>query len=61
MNTPTRKWIAAGSLATAGGITLLVIARRVVPRVMGMMMRGMMQSMMQQMTNGKGKFDPEEM
>ena len=61
MDTQTRKWVAAGLLVSAGGITLLVAARRVMPKMMGKMMRGMMQSMMKQMADGEGKFDPQEM
>ena len=61
MDTQTRKWLAAGLLVSAGGITVLVVARRVMPKMMGAMMRGMMQSMMKEMAGGDGKFDPQEM
>jgi hypothetical protein len=43
----TRRWVAAGLLVTAGGITALVAARSVMPRVMRKMMRSMMKEMME--------------
>jgi hypothetical protein len=43
----TRRWLAAGLLVTAGGITVLVVARSVMPRMMRKMMRSMMKEMME--------------
>ena len=53
MDARTRKWVAAGLLATGGGIALLLVASRIVPK----MMRGLMQEMM----SGEGGFNPPEM
>lgn len=61
MDTQTRKWVAAGLLVTAGGVTLLIAARRAMPKMMGRLMRGMMQSMMKEMAGGEGGIDPQEM
>jgi hypothetical protein len=57
MNTQTRKWIAGGLLAAGIGVTLLIVASRIVPK----MMRGMMRAMMKEMMSGESGCDPVEM
>ena len=57
MKTRTRKLIAAGLLATVGGIVLGYAFSRAAPK----MMRRMMHSMMKEMMNGENGFDPPEM
>ena len=42
-------------------VTLLIAARRAMPKMMGRLMRGMMQSMMKEMAGGEGGIDPQEM
>ena len=57
MDTQSRKRIAIGLLAAGGSITLLIVASRIVPK----MMRGMMRSMMKEMMGGEGECNPAEM
>jgi hypothetical protein len=57
MDAQTRKWVAAGLLAAGGGIALVLVARRVLPKMMGRMMRSMMKEMM----SGESGFNPPEM
>ncbi len=57
MDTPMRKRVAIGLLAAGGGITLLYVARCIMPKLM----RGMMRSMMKEMMSGEGGFNPPEM
>lgn len=60
MDKETRQRIAVGLLTAGGGIALLLVARRIMPKMMGRMMREMMQAMMKEMSRGEG-FNPPEM
>ena len=60
MDTPTRRRVGAGLLATGGGIALVYAASRVVPKLMRRVMKQMMRSMMAEMMRGEGEFDPPE-
>ena len=57
MDTQSRKRIAISLLAVGGGITLLIVASRIVPK----MLRGLMRSMMKEMMGGEGECNPAEM
>ncbi len=56
MDAQKRKSVAVGLLALGGGITLLIVASRILPK----MMRGMMRSMMKNMMSDECGFDLSE-